>query len=142
MKCLISAMKTEMDILKSAPELKTMPYSIPEGYFGRVKAEIKSAAVESNEGPRPFITRLAPYAAMAAVFVFLVTAGTFFLERTTQPEQSQMEEYYFYSNMIPVTDPYAFETVQVEYESAVEDEDIIEYLIYSGITAELIELSK
>ena len=135
-------MKTEMDILKSARELKTMPYSTPEGYFDRVKVEIKSAATESKESQRHLLARLAPYAAMAAVFVFLVTAGTFFLEKTTKSEQSQIEEYYFYSNMIPVTDPYAIETVQVEYESAVADEDIIEYLIYSGITAELIELSK
>ena len=137
------AMKTEKDILKSAPELKKLPYSIPDGYFDRLKAEAVNNVRESEERQRPFIARLAPYAAVAAAFVFLVTAGTFLLERTTRATQSEMDEFYFYSNMIPVTDPYAVETIKVDYENDIlEDEDIIEYLIYSGVTAEVIELSR
>ena len=137
------AMKTEKDILKSAPELKNLPYSIPDGYFDRLKAEAMNNVRESEERQRPFIARLAPYAAVAAAFVFLVTAGTFLLERTTRATQSEMDEFYFYSNMIPVTDPYAVETIKVDYENDIlEDEDIIEYLIYSGVTAEVIELSR
>ena len=137
------AMKTEKDILKSAPELKNLPYSIPDGYFDRLKAKAVNNVRESEERQRPFIARLAPYAAVAAAFVFLVTAGTFLLERTTRATQSEMDEFYFYSNMIPVTDPYAVETIKVDYENDIlEDEDIIEYLIYSGVTAEVIELSR
>ena len=45
------------------------------------------------------------------------------------------------SNLMPVTDPYAIESVQLAPEEVAE-EDIVEYLIYSGITAEVIELSK
>ena len=137
------AMKTEKDILKSAPELKNLPYSIPDGYFDRLKAEVVTNVREREERQRPFIARLAPYAAVAAAFVFLVTAGTFLLERTTRATQSEMDEFYFYSNMIPVTDPYAVETIKVDYENDIlEDEDIIEYLIYSGITPEEIEIFK
>ncbi len=133
-------MQNEKDILKSAQELKKMPYSVPDGYFDRLKAQAASAALDSGERHRPFFTRLAPYAAMAAVFVFLVTAGTFLLERTTPTAQDEMEEYFFYSSLMPVTDPYAIETVQTaQYEIA--DDDIIEYLIYSGVTAEVIEIS-
>lgn len=135
-------MQTEKDILKSAPELKEMPYRVPEGYFDRLKAEVKSSVPESDGRRRPFVARLAPYAAMAAVFVFLVTAGTFLLERTTPLEQSEMDEFYFYSYMIPVTDPYTVESIQVAQYDKVAEEDIVEYLIYSGITAELIELSR
>ena len=69
-------MQNEKDILKSAQELKKIPYSVPDGYFDRLKAEAASVALDSGERHRPFFTRLAPYAAMAAVFVFLVTAGT------------------------------------------------------------------
>ena len=134
-------MQTEKDILKSAQELKTRPYNVPEGYFSRMKAELKSCAQESDERRRPFVARLAPYAAMAAVFVLMVTAGTFLLERTTPTVQEEMDEFYFYSNMMPVTDPYAIESVQLAPEEVAE-EDIVEYLIYSGITAEVIELSK
>jgi len=137
------AMKTEKDILKSAPELKNLPYSIPDGYFDRLKAEVVNGVREREERQRPFITRLAPYVAVAAAFAFLVTAGTFILEKTTRSTQSEMDEFYFYSNMIPVTDPYAVETIQVDYEEGyLEEEDIIEYLIYSGVTAEVIELSR
>lgn len=137
------AMKTEKDILKSAPELKNLPYSVPDGYFDRLKAEAASIARVREERQRPFIARLAPYAAIAAVFTFLVTAGTFLLERTTPADQMEIDEFYFYSNMIPVTDPYAVETIQISSEDNVlEDEDIIEYLIYSGVTAEVIELSR
>ena len=137
------AMKTEKDILKSAPELKNLPYSIPDGYFDRLKAEVMADVREREERQRPFIARLAPYVAVAAAFAFLVTAGTFILEKTTRSTQSEMDEFYFYSNMIPVTDPYAVETIQVDYEEDIlEDEDIIEYLIYSGVTAEVIELSR
>ena len=137
------AMKTEKDILKSAPELKNLPYSIPDGYFDRMKAEVMADVREREERQRPFIARLAPYVAVAAAFAFLVTAGTFILEKTTRSTQSEMDEFYFYSNMIPVTDPYAVETIQVDYEDEyLEDEAIIEYLIYSGVTAEVIELSR
>lgn len=137
------AMKTEKDILKSAPELKNLPYSVPDGYFDRLKVEAASIARVREERQRPFIARLAPYAAIAAVFTFLVTAGTFLLERTTPADQMEIDEFYFYSNMIPVTDPYAVETIQISSEDNVlEDEDIIEYLIYSGVTAEVIELSR
>ena len=134
-------MQTEKDILKSAQEMKDMPYSVPEGYFASMKDEVMSRALESEERRRPFFARLAPYAAMAAVFVFLVTAGTFLLERTTPTEQEKMDDFYFYTNLIPVTDPYTIESIQVAAEEVAE-EDIIEYLIYSGITAEVIELSK
>ena len=41
---------------------------------------------------------------------------------------------------MPVTDPYAIETVQTAQDE-IADDDIIEYLIYSGVTAEVIEIS-
>lgn len=134
-------MRTEKDILKSTRELKEMPYSVPEGYFFRLKEEVTSRVIEGEERQRPFIARLAPYAAMAAMFIFLVTAGTFFLERNTDNMQEEMDTFYFYSSLMPVTDPYAIESIQVA-EEEIEDEDIIEYLIYSGVTAEVIELSR
>lgn len=136
-------MQTTKDILKSAHELKKLPYSVPEGYFDRMKADMVSFVTEREERQKPFIARLAPYAAVAAAFIFLVTAGTFILEKTTPAtDQAEFDEFYFYSNMIPVTDPYAVETIQENQYDEIQDEDIIEYLIYSGVTAEVIELSR
>lgn len=134
-------MKSEQDILKSASELRNMPYTIPEGYFRRLENDVMSGIRESRERPRPVFARLAPYAAMAAVFVFLVTAGSFLLERTTPRLQEEYDEFYFYTNLIPATDPYAIASVEEDPDEVL-DEDIIEYLIYTGTTAEVIELSK
>lgn len=137
----MSVMKTEKDILKSAPELKTMPYSVPDGYFDSLKTGLKAVAAGSDARRKPAVVRLAPYAAMAAVFVFLVTAGTFLLERTTPSLPEDADEFLFYSDILPVTDPYAIGTEHTEDEYIAE-EDIIEYLIYSGVTAEVIETSR
>lgn len=136
-------MQTKKDILKSDSELKKLPYSVPDGYFDRMKADMVSFVIERKERQKPFIARLAPYAAVAAAFLFLVTAGTFILEKTTPAtDQAELDEFYFYSNMIPVTDPYAVETIQDDQYNEIQEEEIIEYLIYSGVTAEVIELSR
>ena len=136
-------MQTKKDILKSTRELKSLPYSVPDGYFDRMKADMVSFVTGRDERQKPLVARLAPYAAVAAAFLFLVTAGTFILEKTTPArDQAEIDEFYFYSNMIPVTDPYAVETIQEDRYGEIQDEDIIEYLIYSGVTAEVIELSR
>lgn len=133
------AMKSEKDILKSAPELRNMPYTVPDGYFDRLKDNAMSCVAERKE--KTILERLAPYTALAAVFVFLVTAGSFLLRMTTPQTETEFEELYFYSDIMPLTDPYAIEATDIaDYE--VMEEEIIEYLIYTGTTAEVIELSK
>ena len=136
-------MQTTKDILKSAPELKKLPYSIPDGYFDRMKTDMVSFVTGHEERHLPLFQRLAPFAAVAATFLFLETAGTIILEKTTPAtDQAELDEFYFYSNMIPVTDPYAVETIQEGQFDEIQEDDIIEYLIYSGVTAEVIELSR
>lgn len=133
------AMKSEKDILKSAPGLRNMPYTVPDGYFDRLKENAMACVAEKKE--KTFLERLAPYTALAAVFVLLVTAGSFLLRMTTPQTETEFEELYFYSDIMPLTDPYAIEAAEgVNYE--VMEEEIIEYLIYTGTTAEVIELSK
>ena len=63
-------MKQEKDILKDCPELKQMPFPVPEGYFESFKAEASGTRVHKVS----FWNKVAPYAAVAAVFVCLVTA--------------------------------------------------------------------
>ncbi len=126
------------DILKySSDELRKMPYTVPEGYFEQVKAEI-SRSTAAEEGVSLW-RKAVPYISVAATFLIMVSAGTFFLEKTTQQEGMTYEDYLVHSDML----------IEAEYEqdtqiadATIAAEDIIEYLIYTGVTAEDIELSK
>lgn len=123
----------DTDILRDCHELKTMPFKTPEGYFDTFR--------ESMSRPQPKVvslwTRLAPYAAVAAVFIFLVSAGTFILEHTTPHQEMTQEDYIVFSdNLMNIIENH------YEPEQQLADADIIDYLIYSGITPEEIELSK
>ena len=126
------------DILKySSDELKKMPYTVPEGYFEQVKAEI-SRSTAAEEGVSLW-RKAVPYISVAATFLIMVSAGTFFLEKTTQQEGMTYEDYLVHSDML----------IEAEYEqdtqiadATIAAEDILEYLIYTGVTAEDIELSK
>jgi hypothetical protein len=117
------------DILADSPQLRRQAYSVPEGYFEGFKAEMQ-----------PRSARSFPYASIAAALVFLVTAGTFFLKQSLPTDEITQEDYLLFSNsMIDVE--YYNDAGQIA-DAGIGDEDIIEYLIYSGITAEEIELSK
>lgn len=125
------------DILADNPKLKEQVYSVPDGYFSGFKAGMTPyASVEPS-----LARRLVPYLSMAAVFIFLVTAGTFFLQQTTPADEFTQEDFILYSSNISGIGLYEEETDQLA-DAGIADEDIIEYLIYSGISAEEIELSK
>lgn len=125
------------DILADNPKLKDQVYSVPDGYFSEFKAGMMPyASVEPS-----LARRLVPYLSMAAVFIFLVTAGTFFLQQTTPADEFTQEDFILYSSNISGIGLYEEEPDQLA-DAGIADEDIIEYLIYSGISAEEIELSK
>lgn len=128
----------ETDILNDMPELKKMPYRVPEGYFGQFKTEACSRKAQSMG----LWERLSPYAAVAAVFVFLVTTGTFILEKTTMQDDMTEEDYIMFSGNMMNTISYEI-SEDVQFANAeIDNEDVINYLIYSGITAEELEMSK
>ena len=125
------------DILADNPKLKEQVYSVPDGYFSGFKAGMTPyASVEPS-----LARRLVPYLSMAAVFIFLVTTGTFFLQQTTPADELTQEDFILYSSNISGIGLYEEEPDQLA-DAGIADEDIIEYLIYSGISAEEIELSK
>lgn len=125
------------DILADNPKLKEQVYSVPDGYFSGFKAGMTPyASVEPS-----LARRLVPYPSMAAAFIFLVTAGTFFLQQTTPADEFTQEDFILYSSNISGIGLYEEEPDQLA-DAGIADEDIIEYLIYSGISAEEIELSK
>ena len=131
-------MKKGIDILKDCPELRQMPFTTPEGYFETFKAGASKPMVRKID----FRTRIAPYLAMAAVFIFMVTAGTLLLEKSVPQYQMTEEDYVMFSDNIMTTITYGMEYGDQLAEAEISDEDIINYLIYTGVTAEHIELSK
>ncbi len=124
--------KINRDILAERPELKGMPYSVPEGYFDAFKAQVKPYEA------RPAWKRMMPYASVAAALLFLFTAGTLFFQRGMNEHEITQEDFLVFSNSI--TDMEYYGQTDHFAEAEVADDDIIEYLIYSGISMEEIEL--
>ena len=127
----------DMDILQDMPQLKKMPFSTPEGYFDALKSDLRKKDV-IHVSPWK---RLSPYAATAAVFLFLVSAGTFILQKATPQDGMTQEDYILFSDEMTNTIDYLHSPQQIA-DAEVMDEDIINYLIYTGTTVEEVELSK
>ena len=126
----------KQDILSEKPQLRKQAYIVPEGYFEELRSQIKPPqTVQLN-----WTQKLVPLVSMAATFILMVTAGTFFLQRATPSEEFTQEDFLVFSNDIARIDYY--EEMNHIADADIADEDIIEYLIYSGVSAEEIELSK
>lgn len=130
-------MENMKDILAERPDLRKSPYTMPEGYLESFRSDI--IAQTARHETVTFRERIVPILSLAAVFVFLVTAGTFFLQHSSAEEFTQ-EDYFIFSTYM--TDDGFYEESGQLADAGIGDEDIIEYLIYSGISAEEIELSK
>ena len=118
--------------------LKGNPYSTPEGYFDSFKVKAESFT-------RPKTVRvniwqqMRSYVAVAALFIFMVTAGTFFLKKTTPMEDFDHEDYIVFSEGY-----YDFgvdsENEEQYADADISADDIIEYLIYIGAEIDELEL--
>ena len=132
----------QRDILQET-SLKSCPYSVPEGYFDSFK---EKAMEYSKPTPAPvfqFKRILATAVSMAAMFVFMVTAGTLILEKTTPEEDMTQEDYIVFSDGYFGLEMYDDDGLSEQYaDASISDEDIVEYLIYTGVSQEFIELSK
>lgn len=127
------------DLLNTfSSELRKMPYGVPEGYFDALKKELqKSPAV--TVGERGHRNRFAQYASIAAAAVIFMTAGALITRSLSGHDEMTYEDYLVHSGAM-IDQEYQDEITVIENE--VNEEDIIEYLIYTGVTAELIEISK
>ncbi len=121
----------ERDILAETPELKKMPYTVPEGYFD----SFRSTVMQSEPSPRRRMN--AAYLSIAASFLLLLGAGLLLLQKLSPPEEFTQEDYLVFSGSMTNTEYYRNENQLADAEIA--EEDIIDYLIYSGITVEEIE---
>ena len=125
----------KQDILAD-PQLRRQAYTAPEDYFEEFRSQMKPY----RRAQHNWTEKLVPLVSMAATFILMVTAGTFFLQRTIPSEEFTQEDFLVFSNDVSRMDYY--EEMDHIADAGIADEDIIEYLIYSGVSAEEIELSK
>lgn len=134
------------DIIES-PSFRRFPSGVPEGYFDSLKerlsnipSEEKSNALaeEVSRERRTFFMRVKPYVAFAASIAIAVVVGTSILKLTVgrdSQKDASVYEILGYSDLIPRTySPY----VETEPSEEISSEDIVDYLIDSGTSYELI----
>ena len=120
------------DILKDNISLKQEPYSLPEGYFEELKEALKSRKTSANGSEKKPLV-----ATIAATFAVLLAAGGFFLSRLSVQEEFTMEDYLVFSE--DMTNAIYSYSTEEQYADAISEDDIIEYLIYTGVEVEYIE---
>ena len=121
------------DILKD-PSLKECPFTTPEGYFD----DLKKMAVRYSQPVQTPVQQsrkiIMSLTSVAAAFIIMIAAGAFFLSRNSQDDMFTQEDFLVFSS--DITDDLIFETYA---ETDILEDDIIEYLIYSGESREDIE---
>ncbi len=129
-------MGKEKDISESLERLKEMPYGIPEGYFSGLGEKVLARIAEERHRRR----KRAAYLSAAAVSAAIIAGGgLYMLSEKADGMDDIRAEYLFYqdTDIIPVTAP---ETLYLsssdESSDALTAEDIIDYLVYSGIEPE------
>lgn len=120
--------------------LRKCPYSVPEGYFD----SLKERAMKYAQPAPVFQFKRVLYTAvsMAAMFILMVTAGTFFLKGVTSAEDLTEEDYMVFTDGYIDLELYDDGLSEQYADASISNEDIVEYLIYTGVSEELIELSK
>lgn len=120
--------------------LRKCPYSVPEGYFD----SLKERAMKYAQPAPVFQFKRVLYTAvsMAAMFILMVTAGTFFLKGVTSTEDLTQEDYMVFTDGYIDLELYDDGLSEQYADASISNEDIVEYLIYTGVSEELIELSK
>ena len=125
------------DILTSQKELKERPFTVPDGYFEAFKTETMRTSIVQVMSPW---RKAIPYIAVAASLALLFGVGSGLNESKIYDEFST-EDYILFSDTMIRT--IYDDTATSQYADAeLMDEDIFEYLIYTGESPESIELSK
>ena len=121
-------------------EIGKPSYGVPEGYFDALKARLRTIPQKGQDGsavPVGIWDHVKPYVALAACFLIAVYAGNLILDKTS--EKAPSDQYYsdlFCSDMIPVTQPDAIFAPEETSQESITDEDIVSYLVESGISQE------
>ena len=124
---------SEKDILQDI-RLKDCPYDVPEGYFETFRKKVskypRPVVIPFRERRKIFVTLIS----RAAAVIVLIAGGVIWSFRNKPVETYSQEDFLVFSSNI--TDDILYDTYA---EAEILEDDIIEYLIYSGESAETIE---
>ena len=118
--------------------------SVPEGYFGDLRewlSGIPASVGTGTSSARGWRTSPWPYAALAASMAAIVVAGNFILKTVTPSQVPDSDYNDAFAEMIMeanLPQEYYF----AEAEESPSGEDIIEYLIDNGTTAEYLNYAE
>ncbi len=136
----------DMDVLKSEKKLREMPFSVPDGYFDGLQCRIMAKAGSTACGHRSERGRNLPHRLLqtvtAAAMLSAVVAGSLSISSTSRErirqEEQMLNDAFFYTELMPNDMDILYEESNYGYvaDSDLSEEDIIDYLIYSGIPVE------
>lgn len=110
-------------------------FKVPEGYFEGLRSRLDSIPEQRMSlGP---VQRIKPYLALAASFAAILIAGNVVLRSTADriPDDDFYEEF-GYVSLLQADEYLQSDTAR---QDTISEEDVINYLIDSGASAELIE---
>lgn len=108
-------------------------HTVPEGYFEELQMKL-SRIPQAAAAVTPW-GKVRPYLALAAAFAALVVSGTAILRNTVHSGAGLSDEDMLgYIQLIPATDPYLL--YEEEWGESYSDEDIVEFLIETGVSLE------
>ncbi len=111
-------------------------FKVPEGYFEGLKARLDTIPV-TRRTISP-MRRMMPYLSLAACFLAILLVGNVILSGTAgKGAANELYNEFAYITMLQA-DEYLHAEGD-EQEDALSDEDVVNYLIDSGTSAELIE---
>ena len=122
--------------------MKQNPHTTPEGYFSDLKIRLRSIPDVQEMSPSVW-QRIRPHLAMAAAFLAIVTVGTAILRNTAgNPALSNPDSagQYELAQLVRTSSPYLYSEDNYEEDmSEPTEEELINYLISTGVTIENLE---
>ena len=127
----------DKDILKDTPGIKQVPFSVPENYFGELKADLQKIPQHTEHSISTRI-KWGRAVAIAASLTLLIAAGRLLMERSAYENIFTEEDFLVYSDDLDVIIDEEYSNLYATTHSMT-DEDIIEYLLAIGIETEEVE---
>ena len=110
-------------------------FKVPEGYFEGLKARLDTIPAR-NQTISP-MQRMKPYLALAACFLAILLAGNVILSNTVEKSvESDLYNEFAYARLLQADE---YLPSEADTQDTISDEDVVNYLIDSGTSTELIE---
>lgn len=120
-----------------------MPFNVPDGYFEGMKHQVMDnigsmAPDRIPAGRKPIRYIILQTATAAAMLAAAVTGSISFISSHIDRKKQMLDDTFFYTELMPNDTDVLYDADSYGYvaDSDISDEDIIDYLIYSGIPVE------